>query len=68
VAEHPLEAEGEQRRQLVRVLRRRRVADQIDAAVELVESAGGKAPIDLVGAHPGAKQLPPRDDAVLASG
>jgi hypothetical protein len=39
---------------------------EVDASVELVEASVVQPELDLVGCHPGLKQLPARDDPVLA--
>jgi hypothetical protein len=66
MAEDGVVAAGQQRPGLERERRRDLVAHQIDAAVDLVEAAGGEPQLDLVAGHAPVEQLPPRHHPVLS--
>src|SRR5206468_2345977 len=66
VAQDRALAAGEQGRHAASMLGRHRVADEVDAAVHLVEALVAEAKLDLGGRDAGSQELPPRDDSVLA--
>lgn len=65
MAEGGVEAEGEERGHLIGVGRARYGANEVDAAVDLVEAVVVEAEVDLAGRDPRLEQLPPRDHPVL---
>jgi hypothetical protein len=66
VAQYRIEAKGEEASHLVGVRWPRDVPDEVDAAVQLVQSSTCEAVTDLMPRDALVSQLPPRDDAVMA--
>jgi hypothetical protein len=66
VAQNGPLAAREQRRLLDRERRRDPVADQIHAAMDLVETSVVEPQLDLMARHAGGQELPSSDHSVLA--